>query len=46
MLNADDPVTATFAGRTRAKTGGSAARTISGAWLDGEVIRMDGSGNF
>jgi UDP-N-acetylmuramoylalanine--D-glutamate ligase len=42
VLNADDPVTVTFAGRTRAKTlWFSGTHHVSGAWLDGEVIRMD-----
>jgi UDP-N-acetylmuramoylalanine--D-glutamate ligase len=43
VLNADDPVTVTFAGRTRAKKFWfSGTHQVSGAWLDGEVIRMDG----
>ncbi len=42
VLNADDPVTVTFAGRTKAKTVWfSGTHHVSGAWLDGEVIRMD-----
>jgi UDP-N-acetylmuramoylalanine--D-glutamate ligase len=43
VLNADDPVAVTFAGRTRAKTVWfSGTHHVSGAWLDGEVIRMHG----
>jgi UDP-N-acetylmuramoylalanine--D-glutamate ligase len=43
VLNADDPVTMTFAGRTRAKTVWfSGTHLVSGAWLDGDVIRVDG----
>jgi UDP-N-acetylmuramoylalanine--D-glutamate ligase len=41
VLNADDPVTVSFANRTQAKTvwfGGT--HQGSGAWLDGELIRM------
>ena len=42
VLNADDPVTATFAQRTKAKTVWfSGTHQVSGAWLDGEVIRME-----
>jgi UDP-N-acetylmuramoylalanine--D-glutamate ligase len=42
VLNADDPVTVTFARRTRGKTVWfSGTHRVSGAWLDGEVIRMD-----
>src|ERR1700733_5492750 len=42
VLNADDPVTVTFADRTRAKTiWFSGTHHVSGAWLDGAVIRMD-----
>jgi UDP-N-acetylmuramoylalanine--D-glutamate ligase len=42
VLNADDPVTATFANRTQAKiVWFSGTHHVSGAWLDGEVIRMD-----
>ena len=41
VLNADDPVTVTFAQRTKAKTVWfSGTHQVSGAWLDGEVIRM------
>ena len=44
ILNADDPVTVTFAQRTKAKTVWfSGTHQVSGAWLDGDVIRMDGS---
>ncbi len=42
VLNADDPVTVTFAQRTKAKTVWfSGTHQVSGAWLDGEVIRME-----
>src|ERR1700733_13171465 len=42
VLNADDPVTVTFAARTKAKTVWfSGTHHVSGAWLDGDVIRMD-----
>jgi UDP-N-acetylmuramoylalanine--D-glutamate ligase len=42
VLNADDPVTATFASRTKAKTVWfSGTHKVSGAWLDGNVIRME-----
>src|SRR5580692_1670490 len=38
VLNADDPVTATFANRTQAKiVWFSGTHHVSGAWLDGEV---------
>ncbi len=41
VLNADDPVTVTFAQRTPAKTVWfSGTHHVSGAWLDGDVIRM------
>ncbi len=41
VLNADDPVTTSFAERTKAQTVWfSGTRQVSGAWLDGEVIRM------
>jgi UDP-N-acetylmuramoylalanine--D-glutamate ligase len=44
VLNADDPVTVTFAGRTRAKaTWFSGTHQVSGAWLDGDVIRIEDS---
>ena len=40
VLNADDPVTVAFAQRTKAKTVWfSGTHQVSGAWLDGEVIR-------
>jgi UDP-N-acetylmuramoylalanine--D-glutamate ligase len=40
VLNADDAVTVTFAQRTKAKTVWfSGTHQVSGAWLDGEVIR-------
>jgi UDP-N-acetylmuramoylalanine--D-glutamate ligase len=43
VLNADDHVTVTFAGRTRGKTAWfSGTRQVSGAWLDGEVIKLQG----
>ncbi len=42
VLNADDPLTVTFAARTKAKTVWfSGTHRVSGAWLDGEVIRVD-----
>jgi len=42
VLNADDAVTLTFAQRTKASTVWfSGTHPVSGAWLDGEVIRMD-----
>lgn len=42
VLNADDPVTATFASRTPAKAVWfSGTHQVSGAWLDGVVIRME-----
>jgi UDP-N-acetylmuramoylalanine--D-glutamate ligase len=42
VLNADDPVTVAFARRTKAKTVWfSGTHHVAGAWLDGEVIRMD-----
>ena len=44
VLNADDPVAATFADHTRGKTTWfSGTHQVSGAWLDGDVIRMDSS---
>jgi UDP-N-acetylmuramoylalanine--D-glutamate ligase len=44
VLNADDPVTVTFAQRTKAKTVWfSGTHRVSGAWLDGDLIRMKGS---
>ena len=43
VLNADDPVTVAFAQRTKAKAVWfSGTHQVSGAWLDGEVIRMQG----
>jgi UDP-N-acetylmuramoylalanine--D-glutamate ligase len=42
VLNADDAVTLTFAERTKASpVWFSGTHPVSGAWLDGEVIRMD-----
>ena len=42
VLNADDPVTVTFGQRTKAKTVWfSSTHHVSGAWLDGEVIRLE-----
>lgn len=42
VLNADDPVTVSFAQRTQAKiVWFSGTHHVPGAWLDGEVIRMD-----
>jgi UDP-N-acetylmuramoylalanine--D-glutamate ligase len=44
VLNADDPVTKSFAGRTKAKSVWfSGTQSESGAWLDGDTIRMKGS---
>jgi UDP-N-acetylmuramoylalanine--D-glutamate ligase len=41
VLNADDPVTVTFAHQTKAKTVWfSGTHHVSGAWLDDEVIRV------
>ena len=43
VLNADDPVTVSFAGRTAAEVAWfSGTHQVSGAWLDGETIRLDG----
>jgi len=43
VLNADDPVTAGFAKRTQARTVWfSSTRTVAGAWLDCDVIRLEG----
>jgi UDP-N-acetylmuramoylalanine--D-glutamate ligase len=43
VLNADDPVTATFAQRTKAKTVWfSGTHEVSGAWLDGDTIKLQG----
>jgi UDP-N-acetylmuramoylalanine--D-glutamate ligase len=45
VLNADDPVTAAFSGRTRASAVWfSGTHQVSGAWLDRDVIRMDSGG--
>ncbi|HLK17656.1 MAG TPA: UDP-N-acetylmuramoyl-L-alanine--D-glutamate ligase, partial [Bryobacteraceae bacterium] len=42
VLNADDPVTAGFASRTKATVRWfSGSHPVSGAWLDGETIRME-----
>jgi UDP-N-acetylmuramoylalanine--D-glutamate ligase len=42
VLNADDLVAKSFAERTKARTVWfSSTRRVSGAWLDGDVIRMD-----
>ncbi len=44
VLNADDPITVEFAGRTPAETVWfSSSHAVSGAWLDGEVIRLRGT---
>jgi UDP-N-acetylmuramoylalanine--D-glutamate ligase len=44
VLNADDPVTEGFAKRTKAsKRWFSGTYRVSGAWLDGDLIRMKGS---
>jgi UDP-N-acetylmuramoylalanine--D-glutamate ligase len=43
ILNADDPVTVEFAGRTRATTlWFSGTRQVSGAWLEGNVLKLHG----
>jgi UDP-N-acetylmuramoylalanine--D-glutamate ligase len=43
VLNADDPITVTFAQRTKAKTVWfSGTHQVSGAWLDGDVIKLEG----
>jgi UDP-N-acetylmuramoylalanine--D-glutamate ligase len=43
VLNADDPVTVEFASHTSAKTAWfSGTRAVSGAWLEGEVIKLKG----
>jgi UDP-N-acetylmuramoylalanine--D-glutamate ligase len=43
VLNADDPVTVEFAGHTRATTTWfSGSRPVSGAWLEGDMIRLQG----
>jgi UDP-N-acetylmuramoylalanine--D-glutamate ligase len=43
ILNADDPITASFAKRTPAKTVWfSSMHAVSGAWLEGDLIRLDG----
>ena len=42
VLNADDPVTVGFADRTAAATTWfSGTHAVSGAWLDGDVIRLE-----
>jgi len=44
VLNADDPVTESFARRTKAPTVWfSGTHEVDGAWLEGDVIRMNGS---
>jgi len=44
VLNADDPVTKSFAQRTKARTVWfSGTHEVDGAWLDGETIRVNGS---
>jgi UDP-N-acetylmuramoylalanine--D-glutamate ligase len=44
VLNADDPVTAEFARRTPAAPAWfSSSHQVSGAWLDGEMIRLEGT---
>ena len=44
VLNADDPVTVEFAGRTAARTTWfSSTHPVTGAWLEGEIIRLGGS---
>lgn len=44
VLNADDPVTVEFARRTPAATAWfSSSHPVSGAWLDGEMIYVEGA---
>jgi UDP-N-acetylmuramoylalanine--D-glutamate ligase len=44
VLNADDPITAAFAARTKATTVWfSGTHRVCGAWLDGEAIRIGDS---
>ena len=44
VLNADDPVTVEFAGRTPATTSWfSSSRGVAGAWLDGDLIQLRGN---
>jgi UDP-N-acetylmuramoylalanine--D-glutamate ligase len=43
VLNADDPVTVGFASRTPATTAWfSSSRAVSGAWMEGDVIKLQG----
>jgi UDP-N-acetylmuramoylalanine--D-glutamate ligase len=43
VLNADDPVTVEFAAHTPATTSWfSSSRAVSGAWLEGDVIQLQG----
>jgi UDP-N-acetylmuramoylalanine--D-glutamate ligase len=43
VLNADDPITVEFASHTPAKTTWfSGTRMVAGAWLEGDVIRLQG----
>ena len=43
VLNADDPVTVGFAGRTRATTSWfSGTHPVAGAWLEGDAIKLRG----
>ncbi|HXA67669.1 MAG TPA: UDP-N-acetylmuramoyl-L-alanine--D-glutamate ligase [Bryobacteraceae bacterium] len=43
ILNADDPVTVEFASHTSGKTTWfSGSRAVSGAWLEGNVIKLQG----
>jgi UDP-N-acetylmuramoylalanine--D-glutamate ligase len=46
VLNADDPGTVEFAGRTPAAAVwfSSTRHVMQGAWLDGDLIRVDGAG--
>jgi UDP-N-acetylmuramoylalanine--D-glutamate ligase len=44
VLNADDPITAGFAARTPARTRWfSSSHPVSGAWLEGSMIRIEGA---
>jgi UDP-N-acetylmuramoylalanine--D-glutamate ligase len=43
ILNADDPITVEFAAHTPATTSWfSGSRAVSGAWLEGDVIKLQG----
>ena len=43
VLNADDPITVEFAGRTSGSTTWfSGSRQVTGAWMEGDVIKLQG----